>query len=46
MASVSVRFVGPWRMYLGIELTTLMAGTVEDALEQVEDGYGYKYTSG
>jgi len=30
-------------MYLGVELTTLMAGTVEDALEQVEDGYGHKY---
>ena len=43
MASVSVRFVGPWRMYLGVEFTTLMAGTVEDALEQVEAGYGHKY---
>ncbi len=43
MASVSVRFVGPWRMYLGVEHTTLIAGTVDDALEQVEANYGHKY---
>jgi len=43
MASVSVRFVGPWRMYLGVEYATLNAGIVDDALEQVEAEYGYKY---
>jgi molybdopterin converting factor small subunit len=43
MALVNVRFVGPWRMYLGIEYFTLQAGTVDAAIEQVEAGYGYKY---
>jgi molybdopterin converting factor small subunit len=43
MATVNVRFVGPWRMYLGVEYTTLIAGTVDDALEQVEAEYGYKF---
>ncbi len=43
MASVNVRFVGPWRMYLGVEHITLIAGTVDDALEQVEAAYGHKF---
>ena len=43
MALVNVRFVGPWRMYLGVEFTTLHAQTVAAALEQVEAVYGYKY---
>ena len=43
MATVNVRFVGPWRMYLGVEYTTLIAGTVDDAIEQVEAAYGYKF---
>jgi len=30
-------------MYLGVEHTTLIAGTVDDALEQVEASYGYKF---
>jgi molybdopterin converting factor small subunit len=30
-------------MYLGIEHFTLHAGTVDDALEQIEAGYGYKF---
>jgi molybdopterin converting factor small subunit len=43
MATVNVRFVGPWRMYLGAEYTTLIAGTVDDAIEQIESAYGYKF---
>jgi len=43
MATVNVRFVGPWRMYLGIERFTLEARTLEDALEQIETRYGPKY---
>lgn len=43
MASVNVRFVGPWRMYLGTEFTTLTADTVEEAIEQVEANYGHKF---
>jgi molybdopterin converting factor small subunit len=43
MALINIRFVGPWRMYLGIERFTLKAATVEDALEQVEVEYGPKY---
>jgi molybdopterin converting factor small subunit len=30
-------------MYLGVEHTTLVAEIVDDALEQVEAEYGYKY---
>ena len=43
MATVNVRFVGPWRMYLGVEYTTLNAGTVDDAIEQIEAAFGYKF---
>jgi molybdopterin converting factor small subunit len=43
MATVNVRFVGPWRMYLGVEYTTLIAGSVDDAIEQIETSYGYKF---
>lgn len=43
MAEVSIRFVGPWRLYMGVERFTLQAGTVEDALEHVETTYGPKY---
>jgi molybdopterin converting factor small subunit len=43
MADVNLRFVGPWRMYLGIERFTLQAGTVEDAIAQVEATYGPRY---
>ena len=43
MALVNLRFVGPWRMYLGIERFTLIAETVQDAIEQVEADFGYKY---
>jgi molybdopterin converting factor small subunit len=30
-------------MYLGVEYASLNAGIVDDALEQVEAEYGYKY---
>lgn len=43
MATVNVRFVGPWRMYLGVEYTSLIAGTVDDAIEQIEAAYGHKF---
>ena len=43
MAEVNVRFVGPWRLYLGVERVTLQAGSVEDALEQIEVAYGHGY---
>lgn len=43
MASVHVRFVGPWRLYLGAADATVQALTVEDALAQVEDRFGSLY---
>lgn len=43
MADVNLRFIGPWRMYLGVERFTLKAGTVEDAIGQVEATYGPRY---
>jgi molybdopterin converting factor small subunit len=43
MAEVNLRFVGPWRMYLGVERFTLKADSVEDAIDQVEATYGPKY---
>ena len=43
MAAVNIRFVGPWRLYLGVERFTFLADTVEGALEQVENTYGPKY---
>jgi len=43
MAEVNLRFVGPWRLYLGIERFTLRADTVEDAIGQVEAAYGPRY---
>jgi molybdopterin converting factor small subunit len=30
-------------MYLGVEYTTLIAGSVDDAIEQIETSYGYKF---
>jgi molybdopterin converting factor small subunit len=43
MATVNVRFVGPWRLYMGVERFTLKAETIEDAVEQMETTYGPKY---
>ncbi len=43
MANISIRFVGPWRLYLAADTINLQAGTVEDALTQVEDRYGPRY---
>ncbi|MDD5647464.1 MAG: hypothetical protein PHY03_00875 [Dehalococcoidia bacterium] len=43
MATVNVRFVGPWRLYLGVERCTIQAATVEDVIEQMETTYGPKY---
>jgi molybdopterin converting factor small subunit len=43
MSEVNLRFVGPWRMYLGVERFTLRADTIEDAIEQVEATYGPRY---
>jgi molybdopterin converting factor small subunit len=43
MAAVNIRFVGPWRLYLGVEMFTLQAGTVEDAIDQLEASYGPRY---
>jgi molybdopterin converting factor small subunit len=43
MADVNLRFVGPWRMYMGIERFTLQACTFEDVIDQVEATYGPKY---
>lgn len=43
MAEVNIRFVGPWRLYLGVERVTLQAATVEEAIEQVEAAYGHGY---
>jgi len=43
MAVVNIRFVGPWRMYLGAERFTLQAVTVEAAMQQIEKQYGSKY---
>ena len=43
MATVNIRFVGPWRLYLSVDTIALQAGTVEGALAQVEDRYGPRY---
>jgi molybdopterin converting factor small subunit len=43
VAAVNIRFVGPWRLYLGVERFTLQADTVEHALDQVEADYGPRY---
>ncbi|MBN1691642.1 MAG: MoaD/ThiS family protein [Dehalococcoidia bacterium] len=43
MATVNVRFVGPWRLYLGTDRCTLKAATIEDFIEQMEAIYGHKY---
>ncbi len=43
MATVNVRFVGPWRLYLGTERCTMQAATVEEFIEQMETTYGPKY---
>jgi molybdopterin converting factor small subunit len=43
MANVNVRFVGPWRLYLGVERCTMQAATVEDFIQRMEATYGHKY---
>lgn len=43
MASVNIRFVGPWRMYMGIEHFKLDARDVNDVIEQIEACYGHLY---
>ena len=43
MAEVTIKFVGPWRLYLAADIITLQAATVDEALAQVEDRYGPRY---
>jgi molybdopterin converting factor small subunit len=43
MATINVRFVGPWRLYLGVERFTMHADTVEDFIHQMEETYGPRY---
>ena len=40
MASITVRFYSLWRSYLGTDSTTLQADDIEDALRQLETGFG------
>jgi molybdopterin converting factor small subunit len=39
MASVTVKFNGIWRLYLGTGKISLQAGDIEQALEQIKSGY-------
>jgi molybdopterin converting factor small subunit len=43
MPSVNVRFIGPWRLYLGIEHLSLEATTIQDVIEQIDLTYNPKY---
>ena len=43
MPLINIRFIGPWRLYLGIENLSVEATTVEDALKQIELTYGPAY---
>ena len=40
MASIRVRFYSLWRSYLGTDSTTLQADDIQDALQQLETGFG------
>ncbi|MFA5399461.1 MAG: MoaD/ThiS family protein [Dehalococcoidia bacterium] len=43
MATVNIRFVGPWRLYMGTEKCAMQADTIEEAIERMEAIYGPKY---
>ena len=40
MASITVRFYSLWRSYLGTDSITLQADDIQDALQQLETGFG------
>ena len=43
MSKVTVRFVGPWRLYLGASSAVIHADTVEQALEMIEAEFDSRY---
>ncbi|MCX6007442.1 MAG: MoaD/ThiS family protein [Chloroflexi bacterium] len=43
MASVTVKFNGMWRLYVGAGTATLQAGVIEEALKQIEKEFAPKF---
>ena len=43
MASVTVKFNGIWRLYVGAGTATLQAGVIDEALDQIEKDFAPKF---
>lgn len=43
MAKVTINFIGPWRLFLGVGTVTIEANSIEEARDYVETNYGPVY---
>lgn len=43
MATVTINFIGPWRLFLGVGTVTVEVNTIEEARDYVEAIYGPVY---
>jgi molybdopterin converting factor small subunit len=43
LAKVTINFIGPWRLFLGVGTVTIEANNIEEARDYVETTYGPVY---
>jgi molybdopterin converting factor small subunit len=43
LAKVTINFIGPWRLFLGVGKVTIEANSIEEARDYVETNYGPVY---
>lgn len=43
MAKVTINFIGPWRLFLGVGTVTIEVNNIEEARDYVETTYGPVY---
>lgn len=43
MAKVTINFIGPWRLFLGVGTVTVEVNTIAEARDYVETAYGPVY---
>lgn len=43
MARVNIKFIGPWRLFLGVPAVTVEVNSIDEARDYVETNYGPAY---
>lgn len=43
MARINIRFIGMWRVFLGVKAVTVEVGSIEEVRDYVENNYGGRY---